>query len=70
VYRGEAGRSPRVVAKGGWWQRRSLRELVRRIWEMAQADVPERMSQHEFRSFLADLEHLRKVLATGELRLE
>src|SRR5262249_9531483 len=61
---------PRVVASGGWWQRRSLRQLVGRIWGLAQADVPERMSQGEFRSFLADLERLREKLAAGALRLE
>ncbi|HKB40878.1 MAG TPA: hypothetical protein VKD72_30910 [Gemmataceae bacterium] len=70
VYRGEAGRPPRVVAEGGWWERRSLSNLVGRVWKMAQADVPERMSQREFRSFLADLERLRKALAVGHLRLE
>ena len=50
--------------------RRSLRQLVGRIWRLAQADVPERMSQGEFRSFLADLERLREKLAAGALRLE
>jgi hypothetical protein len=70
VYRPEDGHPPRVVAAGGWWQQRSLSNLVRRVWRMAQADVPECMSQREFRNFLADVERLRKALAAGDLRLE
>jgi len=68
VHRGEG--PPRVIVGGGWWHRRSLRNLVGRIWRLAQADVPERMSQGEFRGFLADLERLRSALAGGDLRLE
>ncbi len=68
VYGGEG--PPRVVAGGGWWHRRSLQNLVGRIWRLARADVPERMSQGAFRGFLADLEHLHKALAGGDLRLE
>jgi hypothetical protein len=67
VYTGEG--PPRLV-EGNGWHGRSLHKLVGRIWRMAQADVPERMSQREFRNFLADLEHLRKALAAGALRLE
>ena len=64
------GGPPRVVAGANGAPRRWLQKLVERLWRMAQAEVPEGMSQGEFRDFLADLEHLRGALAAGDLRLE
>jgi hypothetical protein len=67
VYRGEG--PPRVASEKGSTHH-SLHKLVERIWRMVQADVPERMSQREFRDFLTDLERLHEALAAGNLRLE
>src|SRR5205823_5020128 len=49
----------RVVASGSRWHRRSLERLFHWVWRLARSEVPERMSQREFRGFLADLERLR-----------
>lgn len=61
---------PRVEAAGGWWHRWAVRARVRHLWRLAQADVPPRLSQREFRRLLADLERLRADVASGDVRLE
>jgi hypothetical protein len=66
----EAGVLPAVVARGGWWRRRSLCKLFTEVWRLAEAEAPERLTQGEFRRLLAKLEQLRQAVALGELRLE
>ena len=59
---------PPASVRGGWWQRRSLRKLLREVWRLAQGQTPERMTQWEFRRLLAKLDRLRHALDVGDLR--
>jgi hypothetical protein len=60
---------PPVTFRGGWWQRRSLRKLLREVWRLAQGQTPERMTRWEFRRLLAKLDRLRLALDLGYLSL-
>lgn len=64
------GHRPAVIARGGWWRRRSLRKLFTDVWRLAEAEAPAGLSQGEFRRLLRKLERLRAAVAVGDLRLE
>jgi hypothetical protein len=63
-------RPPRVEADGGWWRRRSLERRVRRMWKLAHAARPVRVSPRGLRRLLHDADLLRAALADGTLRLK
>jgi hypothetical protein len=67
--RGAASEPPAVTFRGGWWQQRSLRKLLREVWRLAQGQTPERMTRWEFRRLLAKLDRLRLALDLGYLSL-
>lgn len=58
---------PVIVVKGSWLQRRSLRRQVDRLWELAYAPRPVRVSAREFRRLPAEIEQLRTALADGRV---
>jgi hypothetical protein len=60
---------PEVRAVGGWRERRQLRRLVRRLWELAYGDVPVPVSAEEFPQLLAQIDRVKRALATGRAAL-
>jgi hypothetical protein len=61
-------RPPRVATEGGWWQRRHVRRLVRRLWQLARGTHPVAISPRTLRRLLPDLDELKVGLADGSVR--
>jgi hypothetical protein len=70
--RGAQGGSPepRIHAAGGWWRRRRLERLVRRLWGLAYGEKPVPVSARDFTRLAAELDEVQAALAAGTLRLE
>jgi hypothetical protein len=60
---------PRVVAVGGWWNRRRARARVRRLWRLAHSGRPERVRSRRLKGLLAEIERLKGELQDGTVRL-
>jgi hypothetical protein len=60
---------PRLVAQGGWRQRRHAGRRVARLWKLACGDAPVRISPAALNRWLRDLEELKTALANGTIRL-
>jgi hypothetical protein len=59
---------PVVQVTGAWRDRRSLRWLVARLWQLAYGDKPMLVSREEFPQLLAQLDDVKAALASGKLR--
>jgi hypothetical protein len=57
------------VSSGGWWQRRALRQRVRRLWHLAYGK-PVRVTATEFAQIPGQVEEVKAALAAGTVRLE
>jgi hypothetical protein len=64
-----AKRPPRVESEGGWWHRRAVRRLVRRLWRLARGTAPERVSARQMQRLLPAIDELKADLANGSVRL-
>jgi hypothetical protein len=62
--------APQIHVSGGWWRRRRLERLVRRLWETAYGEKPVPVSARDFTRLAADLDEVQAALAAGTLRLE
>jgi hypothetical protein len=62
--------APQVQASGGWWRRRRLERLVRRLWQMAYGEKPVPVSARDFTRLATDLDEVQAALAAGALRLD
>ncbi len=60
---------PTVQARGGWWQRRHWGRLVGRLWRLAHAARPARVSTRRFVALAAEVNQLRTALADGTVRI-
>jgi hypothetical protein len=61
-------RPPRLVVRGGWWRRRSLRRRFQRLWCLARGTAPFPVGPRHLRSVLTDLGEVKAALAAGELQ--
>lgn len=60
---------PGLHADAGWLQRRAIRQQVERLWQLAQAAEPLRVSAGEFAKLAGQVRELRAALEEGRLRL-
>jgi hypothetical protein len=61
-------RPPRVETEGGRWQRRHVRRLVRRLWQLARGTHPVAISPRTLRRLLPEIDELKVGLADGSVR--
>jgi hypothetical protein len=61
---------PRLRVSGGWWRRRALGRVVRRLWHLAYGTRPVPVSRREFARLPGQVEEVRAALASGTLALE
>lgn len=61
---------PRLRVSGGWWRRRALGRVVRRLWHLAYGTRPAPVSPREFARLPGQVEEVRAALASGALELE
>jgi hypothetical protein len=52
-----------------WWQRRTARARLRRIWNIAYGATPVRIKPARWERFLADLDAIQKDVANGTVKL-
>jgi len=61
---------PRIVVRGGgWWQRWRRRRQVARLWRLAHAATPVRISPAAWPRLVAELEQLQADLAQGMVQV-
>jgi hypothetical protein len=60
---------PRLRVAGGWWRRRALGRLVRRLWHLAYGSRPVPVSPQEFARLPREVAEVRAALASGVLQL-
>jgi hypothetical protein len=63
-----AARPEVEVSAGNWWQRRTLRRRVLRLWDLAHGK-PVRVSPAEFARLPGEIEEVKAALAAGTIRL-
>ncbi len=60
---------PRLDVKGSWRQRRQLRRLVTRLWDLAYGERPIHVSSRKLASLAAEIETVRTEVASGNLAI-
>jgi hypothetical protein len=67
--RAPAEGTPGVVVTGSWWEQRTLRKQVQRLWQVAHADRPERITALQFSYLAVEAENVRTAYTQGKWRL-
>ena len=65
----QRNRPPEVIVGGGSGRRRYLRNLALRLWTLAYAEKPRRLSRAEFRRVVTELDKLARAAKDGTLQL-
>lgn len=60
---------PGLDIQAGWWQKRHLRNLIARLWQLAYAASPVRVSSRELQGLPKRIDQLREAVDAGALRL-
>lgn len=53
---------PDLALRGGWWRRRALCRRFGRLWRLAHAPVPVRVSRRSLRRLMNDMDELQKAM--------
>jgi hypothetical protein len=62
-------RPPEIIVDGGAGRRRYLRNLMLRLWTLAYAEKPRRLSRAEFRRVVIEVDELARAAKEGTLQL-
>jgi hypothetical protein len=62
-------RPPEVIVGGGSGRRRYLRNLTLRLWTLAYAEKPRRLSRAEFRRIVTEVDELTRAAKDGTIQL-
>lgn len=60
---------PRVASRGNPWQRWTMSRKLRRIWRLASASRPPRVSPRQLQTLTEELEALKGDFASGKIRI-